>query len=168
MEQPEHRLGMTVLEVRDSVSGFLSLEKETIAKLMASEDFSVLDTQLRKSVLGDYLPSPSWLVAEVDDSGVMVTHQWVVSVYGDSLAHCISALMKYRNAVATELGATVVGKIGSPIARNTGPLREQVVRREKCKRIRSRISKVGWLLAAGIVGMVLTTLGNAIVSGVLQ
>ena len=168
MEELEHPLDMTVLKVQDRVSGYSSLNPESIDKLMTLEDFSELGPQLRKSVLGDYLPSPFWLVAEVDGSAIIVTHQWVVSIHGDSLVHCISALMKYRNAFAKVLDTSVVGEIQTPIASNTGPLREHVIRRENTRRSRNYRGKALWLLAGGILGMILGILGNVIAGGVIQ
>ena len=167
MEETDHPLGMMVLEVQDSVSGYLSLDTETIEKLMASEDFRELTPSLQQSVLGQLIPSPSWLTAEVDGCAVLVTDRWTVSIHGDSHAHCISALVKYRNAVATALDSTVVGEIRAPIAGNTGPLHEQVARRQKRRRFRYYGSKVGWLLVGGVIGMVLGILGNAIVGGLM-
>ena len=106
-----------------------------------------------------------WLAAEVDGCAMIITHRWSVSIHGDSLAHCVSALMKYRNAIATALGSTVVGEVIAPIAENTGPLHEQVARRQRRKRFRNFANKVGWLLAAGIVGTLFAILGNAIIGG---
>ena len=167
MEETDHPLGMTVLEVQDCVSRYSSLDIETIGKLMASDDFRELTPSLQQSVLGQLIPSPSWLTAEVDRCAILVTDRWTVSIHGDSHAHCISALMKYRNAIAAVLDSTVVGEVRAPIAVNTGPLHEQVARRQRRRRFRNYGSKVGWLLVGGIIGMVLGILGDAIVGGLM-
>ena len=46
MEENNNPLSMTLLEVQDRVSGYLSLDTETIEKLMASEDFTELTLSL--------------------------------------------------------------------------------------------------------------------------
>ena len=93
------------------------------------------------------IPSPSWLVAEVSGAAILVTNQWVVSIHGDSLVHCIAALVEYRNAVATVLAATVIGEVQMPVAENTGPLSNVVALREKKGRFRARVRRTGWVLA---------------------
>lgn len=165
MEESNPPLGMTVLETQDTVTGYESLDVEVIQRLMAVEDFSILPPSLQRRVLGQMVPSPSWLVAEVGGSAILVTNQWVVSIHGDSLIHCVAALVKYRNAVATELAATVVGELQTPIVENTGPLREVVMRREKARRFKDNVEKVGWMLVGAVVGFTLTMLGNVLLGG---
>ena len=165
MEESDHPLGMTVLEVQDTVSGYESLDQEVIRRLMATEDFSTLVPSMQRRVLGQMMPSPSWLTAEVGGSAVLVTAQWVVSIHGDSLVHCVAVLVKYRNAVATALTATVTGEFRTPVVENTGPLHEQIRRREKRRRFKDSVGKAGWALAGAGTGFVLTLLGSVLVGG---
>ena len=158
-------LGMTVLETQDTVTGYESLDEKVIQRLMAVDDFSTLPPSLQSRVLGQMIPSPSWLVAEVGGSAILVTNQWVVSIHGDSLLHCVAALVKYRNAVATQLAATVVGELQTPVVENTGPLRDVVTRREKEGRFRDNVGKAGWMLAGAAAGFALSILGNVLVGG---
>lgn len=169
MEQSNHPLGMTVLEVQDTVEGYQSLNQGVIQKLMGAEGFRTLPPDLQRRVLGQMIPSSSWLVAEVDGAAILVTDQWIVSVHGDSLVHCIAALLKYRNAVATELATTVKGELHTPVAENTGPLSEVVTRREKGRRSERRfkdnVRMAGWTIAGAIIAFVLTILGSVFVGG---
>ena len=169
MEESHHPLGLTVLEIHDTVSGYSGLNEEIIQKLMTMEGFSPLTPNLQRRVLGQMIPSPSWLVAEVDGTAVLVTNQWVVSIHGDSLAHCVAALVKYRNAVATNLAATVIGEIRTPFVENTGPLSEVAARREKEQssegRFKDNVRMAGWTIAGAIIGFALTMLGSALVGG---
>ena len=165
MEEPDHPLGMVVLEVQDTVSGYESLDQEVIQRLMATEDFSTLVPSMQRRVLGQMMPSPSWLTAEVGGSAILVTDQWVVSIHGDSLVHCVAILLKYRNAVATALTATVTGELRTPVVENTGPLHEKVRRREKRRRFRVNVGKAGWMFAAAVTGFVLALLGSVLVGG---
>ena len=110
--------------------------------------------------MGQMIPSPSWLVAEVGGAAILVTNQWVVSLHGDSAVHCFAALVKYRNAVATELAATVHGELQTPVVENTGPLRDLVMRREKESRFRNNVKNSGWMLGGAVIGFMLGTLGT--------
>ena len=169
MEESNHPLGMTVLEIRDTVAGYESLSEEIIQRLMNAEDFNPLTPDLQRRVLGQMMPSPSWLVAEVEGTAILVTNQWIVSIHGDSLAHCVVTLMKYRNAVAKTLGTTVKGKIQTPIVENTGPLHEVVSRREREGRFRDKLSRIRWELASAaagaVIGSALTILVSMLVGG---
>ena len=169
MEESNHPLGMTVLEVQDTVVGYESLNEEVIRKLMAAEDLCTLPPSLQRRVLGQMITVPSSLVAEVSGAAILVTNQWVVSIHGDSLVHCVAALVKYRNAVATQLAATVTGEVQTPVAENTGPLQEMVTRREtlrdKRRRLREYVKAAGWAFASAVAGALLGVLGTVLLGG---
>ena len=164
MEESNHPLGMTVLEIQDTVTGYEILNEAVISKLMAAEGFRTLPPSLQRRVLGMTTPSPLSLVAEVDGAAVLITNRWVVSIHGDDLAHCVAALVKYRNAVATELAAVVSGTLYTPVVKNTGPLRDLVERRERQSRFKGKVSKAGWTLAGALIGFALGIVGNLLIS----
>ena len=165
MEESSHPLGMTVLEVQDTVAGYESLNQEIIQRLMATEDFSTLLPSMQRRVLGQMVPISSWLVAEVGGAVILVTNQWVVSIHGDSPVHCVEALIKYRNAIASELAATVIGELRTPVVENTGPLNELVIRRERRRRFRGYMNRAAWMLAGAVAGMAITMIGSVLVGG---
>ena len=143
----------------DEVRGYQSLNQATVQNLMASEDLDVLTPSLQRSTLGQVITTPDALTAEVNRAAILVTHQWVVTIYGDSLAHCIDALVKYRNAVATQLATTVTGVLRTPSIDNTGPLHRNVMHRQKKIRMRNVVKNAGWMLAGAFVGAGLSILG---------
>ena len=165
VRQSDHPLGMTVLDFQDTVAGYDNLNEEIVHKLMVAEDLSVVPHSLQERVLGRLITSPNALVADVNGSVVLATGQWVVSIRGDSLAHCVDALLKYRNAVATQLSATVTGQISPPFAPNTGPLHKVVTRRGKQRRIRNFFNKAGWLVAGALAGCLLTLMVEKLIGG---
>ena len=165
MVESNHPLGMTVLEIQDTVAGYESLSEDVIQRLMAAEDFRTLPPSLQRRALGVMVLSPSWLVAEVDGAAIIVTNQWVVSILGDDLAHCVAVLVKYRNVVATELAAVVTGNLYTPVVENTGPLRELVARREKVGRVKDIVKKVGWIFAGAVMALVLSVIASLLAGG---
>jgi hypothetical protein len=165
VRQSDHPLGMTILETQDSVQGYDGLNEGTVRRLMTAEYFQVLTPSMQRRVLGQVIPSPSSLVAEVGGSAVVITNQWVVSIHGDSLAHCIEALLNYRNAIAVELGATVTGVLQTPVVENTGPLREVVTRRENERSSQRTINKFYWLIAGALAGAALSAVGSVLIGG---
>ena len=156
---------MTILDFHDTVAGYDNLNGEIVHKLMVAEDLEVVPHSLQERVLGRFITSPDALVADVNGSVVLATGQWVVSIHGDSLAHCVDALLKYRNAVATQLSATVTGQISPPFSQNTGLLHEIVTRRDKQRRIRNFFNKAGWLAAGALAGCLLTLVVEKLIGG---
>ena len=159
MDETNHPLGLTVLEIQDTVQGYSSLCEQTVLDLMNAEDLHEMTHSMQRRVLGQVITSPRAVVAEVSGSALYVDHRWVLSIHGDSQAHCIDALVKYRNAVAMQLAATVTGVLRTPSIDNTGPLHRNVMHRQKNMRMRANVKKAGWMLAGAIVGAGLSLLG---------
>ena len=163
--QSDHPLGMTVLDFQDTVAGHGSLNEEVVRTLMVAEDLGVVPHRLQERVLGRLITSPNALVADVNGSVVLATGQWMVSIHGDSMAHCVDALLKYRNAIATQLSATATGQLTTPLAENSGQLHRTVTRRVRKQRIRNFLHKAGWVAIGAVAGFLLTLLGNNIIGG---
>ena len=163
--QSDHPLGMTVLDIQDAVAGYSNLNEEIVRKLMVADDLRVVPHSLQERVLGRLITSPDALVADVSGSVVVATGQWLVSIHGDSMAHCVDALLKYRNAVATQLSAPVTGQLTTPFAENTGLLHQVVMRRGKQRRIRNFFNKAGWLAASALAGCLLTLMVEKLIGG---
>ena len=163
--QYDHPLGMTVLDIQDAVAGYGNLNEEIVHKLMVAEDLVVVPHSLQERVLGRLITSPNALVADVSGSVVVATGQWVVSIHGDSMAHCVDALLKYRNAVATQLSATVTGQLTTPFTENTGLLHRVVVRRVRRQRIRKFINNACWMAAGALAGCLLTLMVENLIGG---
>jgi hypothetical protein len=156
---------MTDLEIQDRVNGYASLDQEIIRKLMGAEGFRPLTPVMQQRVLGQMIPSPSWLKAEASGSAIIVTNEWVVSVRGDSLEHCVAAMMQYRNAVAGQLGATVTGTLRTPAIDNIRPLHEVAARRESRWRLRGGVKTFSLLVAGALVSLVFTVVASLILGG---
>ena len=104
MEESNHPLGMKVFEIQDTVAGHKSLTEAVIQRLMTAEDFSPLPPNLQRRVFGHMIPTPSWLVAEVSGAAIIVTNQWVVSIYGDSLFSLYCSLSEVQKCGCDSIG----------------------------------------------------------------
>ncbi len=164
MEQVDNPLGLIVLEVADTVAGYPKMDQVAKDKLMASEEFSELMPSLRGVAIGHMAPTPSSLVANVDESVLIVTDGWLVSIQGETLSHCVDVLIKYRNAVATQLGATVTGEMKTPIVENPGPLLRRVARQQRRDARRQRMWQIGLVLlgmaGSGAIGYLISKFGG--------
>ena len=169
MGESYHPLGLTVLEIQDTVKGYDEIDGNVIQKLMASQDFSIMPHSLQMRVLGQVITVSSSLVAEVSGAAVLATNQWVVSIHGDNLEHCVAAFVKYRNAIATQLVTTATGELHSPVGTNTGPLLELANRREASKEkrrsLRENLIAARWSLVSALVGAALGVLGCVFIGG---
>lgn len=165
VRRSDHPLGMTVLDFQDTVAGHGSLSKEIVQKLMDAEDLDIVPHRLRGPVLGELITSRDALVADVNGSVVLATGQWMVSIHGDSMAHCTDALLKYRNAIATQLSATVTGQLTTPLAGNSGLLDKTVTRRIRKQRIRNFFNRAGWVAASAVAGCLLTLMVQKLIGG---
>ena len=164
MEQVDNPLGLIVLEVADTVAGYPKMDQATKDKLMESEVFSELVPSLRGVAIGHMSPTPSSLVANVDESVLIVTDGWVVSIQGETLSHCVDVLIKYRNVVAMQLGTTVTGEMRTPIVENPGPLVQRVARQQRRGARRQRMWQVGLalmgLVGSGVIGFLIAKFGG--------
>ena len=158
----DNQLHWTVLEIQDTVDGYRSLDEATVQKLMASDDLDDLTPSLQRSTLGQVITTPDALTAEVNRAAILVTNRWVVTIYGDSLAHCMEALLKYRNSVATQLQTTVTGVLKTPSVSSAGSLSDAAKEREQKRRIREFAAKACWALVPAMVGAGLGIVGTAL------
>ena len=163
-----NRLDWMLLELRDTVDGYGSLSEATVQKLMASEDLDDLTPSLQRIILGQVITTPDALTAQVNRAAILITNRWEVIIYGDSLPHCMEAMLKYRNAVATQLKTTVTGVLETPGVENTGTLSDAATRRDKKKRIRNFATQVFWAVVPALAGAVLGVVGTALYGRLIE
>ena len=156
---------MTVLDIQDAVAGYGNLNEQIVRNLMVDDDLGIVPHSLQERVLGRLVTSPDALVADVSGSVVVATGQWVVSIHGDSLIHCVDALLNYRNAIAIQLSATVTGQLTTPFSENTGLLHKVVMRRVRQRRIRNFLNKACWAVVGALAGCLLTLIADKLIGG---
>ena len=168
MAQTNHPLGMVVIGLQDTVTGYPRFDQLTKDRLMQSAELNSLSHNLQRQILGQLVTTPSALVAEVKEGAILVTNEWAVSIYGRDLEHCADVLMTYRNAIAEELKASVTGNILEPPSVATGPLSEWVTQQQEQigtqKDTRANIRLVVGAVLGAVFGAVLCWI-NGVVSG---
>ena len=70
MDATNHPLGMTVLEIRDTVEGHASLSEQSALELMNAEHLHEMTHSMQRRVLGQVITSPGAVVAEVSGSAL--------------------------------------------------------------------------------------------------
>ncbi len=165
MEDSNHPLGMMVLEMQDTVADHGSINEASVRMLMAADDMAVMSHSMQRRVLGQLITSADALVAEVGETALVVTGQWVISIHGDNFNDCVDTLLKYRNAVAVQLGATVTGALTNPVTGNTGALRGVALRRERRMRLRNWVGTACWTVAGALMGAALGVAGCVLFGG---
>ena len=158
MRNTGYPIPMTIVELWDCVAEYPQFDGAVRQELLGADEISPLSPDLQRRMLGQMSLSSEGLIAEVEGAAVVVTNDWVVSIYGKDKTHCLASLIKYRNAVATRLGVCVTGVLRTPPSGNTGPPTEWVSRREGQKRMKATLVNLKWAVVSGVVGYVLCLL----------
>ena len=135
---------METLDIQLRVPGLPSLDQATRTSLMTGGTLRPLPLTLRRRLLGEAAPQASWLAAQVHESAIFITDDWVVSIHGPKLIHCVSAMCLLINLVGQETNASVTIELLSPESRNENPLYRQLDRESRRTRI---IGAIKWTLA---------------------
>ena len=148
------RESMKDLELKISVSDYSTLNQHFKDSLMSLESFKPLSLSSQKKLLGEFV-SENWLSAEVQNSGVFITPDWVVWIRGKKLIDCVSAMSVLLNSIGEELAAPVIVEV----------LSHQDKGGESLQRALNREAKIGWikrsatwaatLLSGGVIGAVI-------------
>ena len=101
-----HWLSMEALELKIMVADHPTLDQSIRESLMAGEAFRPLPHSLQRQLLGQ-VASGNWLTAQVQDTAVLITEDWVVSIHGKKLIDSVSAMTVLLNSIGQESGVPV-------------------------------------------------------------
>ena len=132
------------------VSGHPALIQADRAALMAVEVFRPLPHTMIARLLTRAAAGPNWLTAEIQGVAILISDDWVVSIYGEKLIDCISALCVLINSIGRELDSTVAIELLTPVRKNDSPLYRQVERESKKSRVIA-VTKWGLTIAASAI-----------------
>ena len=119
---------MKTLDVELIVSRHETLDEAIRRALMAEGTLKPLSHSLGKRIFGQLVVGDNVLRAQVGETGVIVTYDWVVWIQGPSLLHCVAALCVLISLVTNVLGASVVIKLLTSPDANRNPLHRHLAR----------------------------------------
>ena len=104
------------------------LDEATRRALMAEGTFGPLSHSLAKRIFGQLVVGDSVLRAQVGETGVIVTDDWVVWIQGPSLLHCVAVLCALISLVTDVVGVPVAIKLLTSPDVNRNPLHRHLAR----------------------------------------
>lgn len=101
---------MERLDLQISVPGHPTLNEPIRVALLEGEELTVMTHDAQQKLLG-HAAYGDWLSAEIEDVGVFVSPDWVVSIHGRRLYECIVAMSVLMNSIGQELAVPVAFKL---------------------------------------------------------
>ncbi len=146
---------METLEFRLRVSGHPILGEEAKGKLLSGGVLGTLDHSLRARIPERAAPL-GVLAAQVKHTGVFISDDWVVSIYGRRMIQCVSAMLALSSLIGRQLGESVNVEVSGLQSGRDEPLEESVHRKE------------GWASFFGVIKWGTTILVSAAVGAFIQ
>ena len=146
---------MEILEVQLMVPGSPTLNQSTREALMAIEVFRPLPHSLIARLLARVVPGPNWLAVQVQNAAIFVADDWVVSIHGERLIDCVSAMFVLINSISREMDSSVEIQLLSPLNKNDNPLYRPLEREAKRDRT---VAAVKWgltIIVSALAGALL-------------
>ena len=101
---------MERLDLQISVPGYPTLSEPVRVALLAGEELTRMTHDAQQKLLG-HAAYGDWLSAEIEDVGVFVSPDWVVSIHGRRLYECVVAMSVLMSAIGRELAVPVAFKL---------------------------------------------------------
>ena len=98
---------------------------------MAVEVFRPLPHTVIARLLAHVVPGANWLTGQIQGTAVFVADDWVVSIHGEKLIDCVSAMCILVNSISHELDSAVSIELLTPVGKNDNPLYRQLERESK-------------------------------------
>ena len=134
------------------VSGHTTLDRSVKESLLADEAFAPLSNSLKVRLAGDVNPGAGWLSVQVQDTAVFIAEDWVISIHGARLLHCISAMCVVISVIGQQLDALVSIVLLNPLNKDDNRLYSLLNSERSRNRIRGGLFWVFTILTSGIVG----------------
>lgn len=97
---------MELLELELNVAGRPLMDQIAREQLLAGGVLERLEHSLRAK-LPRLVSAHGSLTAQVEQTAVFITDDWVVSIYGKRLLQCVSAMLVLSNEIQNRLGETI-------------------------------------------------------------
>jgi hypothetical protein len=146
---------MEVLIVQLTVDRHPVLDQSARLVLRNSEAFSALPIHRIQQVWRGPLPVQGCFVAQVQDSAVFISEDWIASIHGRNLLVCLSAMCAIVNALGQEFETQVEIRLPYYPGAPGNELYRQLDREQAMRRFRAVGLWILTLVAGGIVGALL-------------
>ena len=148
---------MEILDLKLRVPDHPALDQSTRESLLAGEAFRPLPHSLQLRLLGQVAPG-NWLTAQVQDSAVLIAEDWVVSIHGKKLIHCVSTMSVLLNSIGRDLSAPVAVDLLTLQNGNDEPLHRSLERQSRRDRVIGAIKWGATIISSAVVGAVVQRL----------
>ena len=101
---------MERLDLQISVPGYPTLREPVRVALLEGGELTAMTHDVQQELLG-HAAYGDWLSAEIEDVGVFVSPDWVVSIHGKRLFECVVAMSVLMSAIGQELAVPVAFKL---------------------------------------------------------
>lgn len=101
---------MERLDLQISVPGYPTLSKRIRVALLEGEELTRMAHDAQQKLLG-HAAYGDWLSAEIEDVGVFISPDWVVSIHGRRLFECVVAMSVLMSAIGQVLETPVAFKL---------------------------------------------------------
>ena len=122
---------------------------------MAGEALKPLTHTSIARLSGQVVPGANWLTFQIQESAVFIAGDWVVSIHGEKLIHCVSAMCVLINSINQLLQVSVSIGLLTPLNKNENPLHRLLERESKKARARSAIKWGFTIVASALAGALL-------------
>ena len=96
-------LDIYILDLHIEVPGHETLGESAIRSLMASENFNILAHSEQEKLFDKVMSASDCLASEVKGCAVVITYDWATSIRGETLEHCVLAMIELINSINREL-----------------------------------------------------------------
>ena len=120
---------------------------------MAGEVFRPLPHGLQSRLRGQPVPA-GWIAAQVQDSAVFIADDWVVSIHGKKLIHCVSTMSVLLNSIGRNLSVPVEFDLLTLQNGNDEPLHRLLERQSRRDRAIGAAKWGATIIVSAVVGAV--------------
>ena len=155
---------MDILDLHLRVEGYPTLDQNVKGTLMSRIPFVPLANTLKAKLASQVQAGAHWLTAEVQGSAVFIAEDWVTSIHGYNLLHCVSTMCLVVNAIREQLNTPVSILLLNPLSSNNATLSKLLEDENRKIRKKAAFRWVAAVLVSGFIGAIICELVRLFVS----
>ena len=143
---------MESLVVQLTVPNFPLLNEDAKVALMNTEGLNTLPPKPAEDAWGGTVPTQVCFIAQIQDSAVFFTEDWVVTIRSRKLIDCVEGMCGILNAFGQEFGTFIGVELSDTHDRRGRSLYDQLDRERTTRRFKEIGAWVISILASGAAG----------------